>query len=149
MAAIASRLQTDIHAALRAGDKTRVNALRLLLAEVRRRAIDEGKDASAADFAALTAKLVRQREESAVQFRAGNRPELAEKEEAEIAVLRAYLPAPLSAEEIKGLIEDALRQTQAASPRDIGRVMSHLRPQIAARADAAQVAAQVKACLGG
>jgi uncharacterized protein YqeY len=146
---IKARLQADIHAALRAGDKTRLGALRMLLSDARRREIDGGKEIDEAGLAEVAAKLVRQRKESAEQFEAGKRPELAERERAELAVLEAYLPPPLGEDELAALIEESLRETGAATPRDMGKAMAYLRPKIAARADASAVAAKIKARLAG
>jgi len=137
-------------AAMRAGDKPRLGALRMLWAAVRQREVDEraGELDDAAVIAAVE-KAVKQRREAADQYRDAGRAELADKEQAELEVLREYLPQPLGESELAALVEEAVRETGAASLKDMGKVMATLRPRVQGRADMADVSARVKSRLAG
>ena len=141
------RIQEDMKAAMRAREAERLGTIRMLLAAVKQREIDERRVLEEAEVLSLVDKLIKQRKDSATQFSAGGRPDLAEKEEAEIVVLSAYLPEPLAAEAIDALIGEAILAVGATSPRDMGKVLSTLRPQMQGRADMALVADKVKARL--
>ncbi|HYW92187.1 MAG TPA: GatB/YqeY domain-containing protein [Gammaproteobacteria bacterium] len=145
-----SRIQDDMKAAMRAGDKPRLGALRMLWAAVRQREVDEraGELDDAAVIAAVE-KAVKQRREAADQYRDAGRAELADKEQAELEVLREYLPQPLGESELAALVEEAVRETGAASLKDMGKVMATLRPRVQGRADMADVSARVKSRLAG
>jgi uncharacterized protein YqeY len=142
------RLQDDIKAAMRGGDKLSLVTLRMLSAAIKQREIDERIVLDDAQVLAVVEKLVKQRREAATQYEAGNRADLAAKELAEIALLQAYLPEPLSEAELDALIEAALAETGATSIKDMGRIMAALKPGIQGRADMAIVSARVKARLG-
>jgi hypothetical protein len=142
------RLQDDIKAAMRGGDKLSLVTLRMLSAAIKQREIDERIVLDDAQVLAVVEKLIKQRREAATQYETGNRPDLAAKELAEIALLQAYLPEPLSEAELDALIEAALAETGAASIKDMGRIMAALKPGIQGRADMAIVSARVKARLG-
>ena len=141
------RIQEDMKVAMRAREAERLGTIRMLLAAVKQREIDERRVLEEAEVLSLVDKLIKQRKDSASQFSAGGRPDLAEKEEAEIVVLSAYLPEPLAAEAIDALIGEAITAVGATSPRDMGKVLSTLRPQMQGRADVALVADKVKARL--
>lgn len=142
------RLQNDIKTAMRGGDKLGLITLRMLSAAIKQREIDERIVLDDAQVLAVVEKLIKQRREAATQYEAGNRPDLAAKELAEIALLQAYLPEPLSEAELNALIEAALAETGATSIKDMGRIMAALKPGIQGRADMAIVSARVKARLG-
>ena len=142
------RLQDDIKTAMRGGDKLGLITLRMFSAAIKQREIDERIVLDEAQVLSVVEKLIKQRREAATQYEAGNRPDLAAKELAEIALLQAYLPEPLSEAELDGLIEGALAETGAASIKDMGRIMAALKPVIQGRADMAIVSARVKGRLG-
>ena len=142
------RLQNDIKAAMRSGDKLGLITLRMLSAAIKQREIDERIVLDDAQILAVVEKLIKQRREAAAQYEAGHRPDLAAKESAEIALLQTYLPEPLSEAELDALIEAALAETGAASIKDMGRIMAALKPAIQGRADMAIVSARVKGRLG-
>ncbi|MGB2941898.1 MAG: GatB/YqeY domain-containing protein [Candidatus Macondimonas sp.] len=142
------RLQNDIKTAMRGGDKLGLITLRMLSAAIKQREIDERIVLDDAQVVAVVEKLIKQRREAATQYEAGNRPDLAAKELAEIVLLQAYLPEPLTEAELDALIEGALAETGAASIKDMGRIMAALKPAIQGRADMAIVSARVKGRLG-
>ena len=133
--------------ALKAKDQARLNTIRLLLAAIKQREVDERIELSDADILAIIDKMIKQRKESSAQFQAGNRPDLVAQEEAEITILQTYLPQPLSAAEIEALIEQAIARSPAQGPAAMGKVMAELKPLLAGRADLAQVSQRVKAKL--
>ena len=149
-------LRDDIHtaltAAMKAQDKARVSTLRLVSAALQNLDIEArtaGKEAPGDDSVlSLLQKLVKQREESAALYDKGNRPELAAGERAEIAVIREFLPAAMSAEETSAAIAEAIKETGAASVKDMGKVMAALRARYVGRMDFGKASAAVKAALG-
>jgi uncharacterized protein YqeY len=143
-----TRIQEDIKSALRAKESARLSALRLLMAAIKQREIDERAELDDAAVTATIEKLVKQRRDAAAQYDAANRPELAHGERFEIEVLSAYLPAALSDDALEQAITDALAETQAASVADIGKVMAWLKSRVAGRADMAEVSRRVRARLG-
>jgi uncharacterized protein len=144
-----TRINEDMKSALRAKDAPRLSAIRLLLAAVKQREVDERIELDDAAVTAVVEKLLKQRRDAASQFEAAGRLDLAAGERFEITVLSAYMPAGLSAEEIAAAIAQAVASTGAAGPADMGRVMAILKPQLAGRADMAQVSGQVRARLAG
>ena len=136
-----SQLQEDLNTALKAGDKITVEALRMVKAAIMKLEVSgkEKKEASDEEVQQIITKELKQRKDSIEQFRAGNRPELAEKEEAEMKVIQKYLPQQMSEEELRTLISDALTTTGATSSSDMGKVMGALIPKIKGRADGALV----------
>jgi len=135
--------------ALRSGDRARLGAIRMALAAIQQREIDERAQLDDAAVAAVIEKLIKQRRESIEMYRSGNRHDLADKEAAEIDVLQAYLPEPLGAREITALIDEAFVATGAASLKDMSKIMSFIKSRAAGRADMAAVSAQVRARLTG
>jgi len=142
------RITADMKDAMRAKATARLSTIRLLLAAIKQREVDERKTLSDADVVAVIDKMVKQRKDSITQFDAGHRPDLADAERAELVILQSYLPAPLSDAEIDAAIDAAVaaaRAAGAAGPALIGKVMGVLKPMLAGRADMAAVSAKVKA----
>lgn len=142
------RIEDDMKAALRARESARLSTLRLLLAAVKQREVDERIALDDDAVQAVIEKLVKQRRESITQYEAAGRADLAQAEAAELEVLKTYLPEPLGEAEIEAAIAAALAETQASTARDMGRVMAILKPRLAGRADLAAVSARVKTRLG-
>ena len=140
-------LQDDVKAAMRAREAERLSALRLLMAAIKQREVDERVELDDDGVRATIQKLLKQRRDAASQYDAANRPELAAKERFEIDVLSAYLPAALSEDEIAAAVTAALSETGASTPADMGKVMGLLNARLAGRADMAQVSARVRAAL--
>jgi uncharacterized protein YqeY len=141
------RITDDMKSALRARETARLSAIRLLLAAVLQREVDERKEIADADVLAVIDKMVKQRKDAIVQFEAGNRKDLADAERAEIAVLQSYLPQPLSDAEIDAAIAAAVSRSGAAGPAAMGKIMAELKTEFAGRADMSAVSARVKARL--
>jgi len=142
--AIKGQIQEDMKNAMRSQDKERLAVIRLILAALKQREVDERIELTDQDVLATLDKMVKQRRESIVQYEAGNRPDLAEKEAAEITVIQHYLPEQLSDAEIEAMIDAAIKETNAASMRDMGKVMGILKPKVQGRADVAAISAKVK-----
>ena len=143
------RITEDMKSAMRAKDSARLSTIRLLLAAIKQREVDERITLTDADVLGVIDKMVKQRRDSISQFEAGNRKDLADAERAEVDVLSAYMPAQLTDAEIDALITSAIASTGAAGMSGMGKVMAELRPQVAGRADLAAVSAKVKARLAG
>jgi uncharacterized protein YqeY len=141
------RISQDMKDALRARDQQRLNAIRLLHAAIQRREVDTRTTLDDPDIISVVEKLIKQSRDAAQQFTDGGRQDLADKENREIAVWEAYMPAQLTDDELDALIADALAQTGAASMKEMGKVMGVLKPQLQGRADMGQVSAKVKAKL--
>jgi len=139
-----SRLTDDMKNAMRAKAKERLVVIRGVLAAIKQREIDEQIELDDSQILAVLDKLVKQRKDSAQQFRDADRIDLAEKEEMEMKVLQEYLPAALSAEEITRLIDDAISSAGAQSMKDMGKVMGLLKVQVQGRADMSEVSALIK-----
>ena len=133
---LADRVKQDLTSAMKAGEKDRVGALRLVLAELQKDA-KEG----AGDEVAVLRRERKRRQESATAFRDGGRPELADAEEAEARIIGGYLPAELSDDELRAIVAAAVAETGAASPKDMGQVMKAAMPRVAGRADGRRVSA--------
>ena len=142
--AIKQQIQEDMKTAMRNQDKERLSTIRLILAAIKQREVDERIDPNDEQVLAILDKMLKQRRESVAQYEAGNRPDLVEKENTEIQVIQAYLPAQLSHEEIDALIGEAITATGATSARDMGKVMGILKPKVQGRADVAAVSNKVK-----
>jgi uncharacterized protein YqeY len=144
------RITDDMKDAMRAKAAARLSTIRLLLAAIKQREVDERKTLTDADVVAVIDRMVKQRKDSITQFDAGNRPDLANAERAELAILEAYLPQRMSDAEIDAAVDAAIASARAAGasgPALMGKVMAALKPQLAGRADMAQVSAKVKARL--
>ncbi len=142
------RITEDMKSAMKARETARLGAIRLLLAAIKQREVDERIELDDAAITAVIEKLVKQRKDSVTQYEAGGRQDLADAEKAEIAVLSAYLPEKMSSEEVAAAIAAALAETGATSPADMGKLMAILKPRLAGKADMGEVSRQVKAALG-
>ena len=142
-----TRIQDDMKDAMRAKDTARLSTVRLLLAAIKQREVDERKDMGDADVLSIVDKMIKQRKDSVAQFEAGKREDLAAIERAEIVVLQGYLPAQASEAEIDAMIAETIAATGAAGPAGIGKVMAIVKPKLAGRADIGAVSAKVKARL--
>jgi hypothetical protein len=142
------QIQNDMKDAMRAGDKDRLKAVRLILAAIKQIEVDSRSEVDDAGVLRILDKMLKQRRDSIEQFRSGGREDLAQIELVEIAVLETYTPEPLSDDELQALIDDAIRDSGASSIRDMGKVMARLRDKTSGRADMAAVGNQVKVRLG-
>jgi uncharacterized protein len=142
-----ANITDDMKDAMRAKDAARLSTIRMLLAGVKQREVDERKELGDAEILAVIDKMIKQRRDSISQFEAGNRPDLAARERAEIDVLAAYMPQPLTDAQIDALIAEAIAKTGASGAAGRGKVMGELKPKLAGRADLGAVSAKVKARL--
>lgn len=143
------RLAADTVAALKAGRKDEVGALRYVSAAIKQREVDERRTLEDTEVIAVLNKLLKQHEESIAQFRGAGREDLARREEAQSALIRRYLPAPLKESEIDRLIEETIASLSASGVARMGEVMNVLRGKLAGRADMREVSVRVKTRLGG
>jgi uncharacterized protein YqeY len=141
------RITEDMKAAMRAREAERLGAIRMLLAAIKQKEVDERIVADDAQVAAIVDKLIKQRRDSIAAFEQAGRTDLADKEKAEVAVLTAYLPAQASDEEVAAEVDAAIAATGAAGPQDMGKVMGVLKPKLAGRTDLSKVSGIVKARL--
>lgn len=148
MNGIVDRIQEDQKTALKARDRERVSALRLLSSELTNKRIELGRDLTDDDAIDVLTRALKQRRESEEQFVKGGRPELAAKEAAEAEVIRTYLPEPIAEDELNHMIDAAIAETGATSMRDMGAVMGRLMPELKGRAEGSIVSARVKERLG-
>lgn len=137
-------LNEEIKNAMRSKDKERLGALRLILAEVKKKEIDEQVTVTDDVMVAIASKMIKERRDSVSQYQAANRPELAAKEEAEIAVISEFLPAPLTEEELADLIREAVDATGATSIKELGKVMTFLKPKVQGRTDMGALSGKIK-----
>jgi len=142
-----TRINEEMKAALKAKDARRLGAVRLALAAVKQREIDDRKELSDAEVIGVVEKMIKQRRDSIAQYTAGGRKDLADQEQFEIDVLAAYLPQPASAAEVEAVIAEAIASTGAKGAADMGKVMGQVKAKLAGRADMGQVSARVKAKL--
>ena len=143
------RITEDMKAAMRAGEKQRLSLIRMITAAIKQREVDERIVVDDTQVLSVLEKMIKQRKESLVQFQAGNRQDLVEKEAAEIALLQGYLPSQLSAAEIDALINEAVAASGATSIKDMGKVMAVVKTKAQGRADLGKVGAIIKAKLSG
>ncbi|MFC5438741.1 GatB/YqeY domain-containing protein [Rhodanobacter ginsenosidimutans] len=141
------QLTDDMKTAMRGGDKHRLGVIRLMLAAIKQHEVDERVEQTDAMVLATLEKMLKQRRDSVSQFDAANRDDLAAIERAEMVVIEAYLPAKLSEAEIDTLIDAAITETGASSPRDMGKVVAAVKDKAAGRADMAVVSGKIKARL--
>jgi uncharacterized protein YqeY len=144
-----ARVTEDMKAAMRAKDGPRLAAIRLLLAAIKQREVDERRELADPEVLATIEKMIKQRRDSIAQFEAGGREDLARSEAFEVALLQTYLPAQLSAAEVEEAVAAALAETGASGPQGMGKAMALLKARLAGRADMTQVAAIVKSKLAG
>ncbi|MDE1965170.1 MAG: GatB/YqeY domain-containing protein [Xanthomonadaceae bacterium] len=143
------QLTEDMKAAMRGGDKHRLGVVRLILAAIKQREVDERIELDDAQVLAVLEKMVKQRKDSISQYEAAAREDLAEVERAEMAVIETYLPAKLDDAELDALIEAAIAETGASSARDMGKVVGLVKAKAAGRADMGVASARIKARLAG
>ena len=141
------RINEEMKAAMRAGEAKKRDAIRLLLAAIKQKEVDERITLDDAAIVAVIDKMLKQRRDSITQYEAAGRQDLAETEKFESAVLSAYLPAKMSVAEIAAAIAAALAETGAKTPADMGKLMAVLKPRLAGKADMGEVSKQVKAAL--
>lgn len=146
--AIKEKITEDMKAAMRAQDKERLGTIRLILAALKQREVDERIVLTDEQVLAELDKMLKQRRESVKQYEAAQRADLVEKETAEMSLIQEYLPAQLSAVEINALIDAAIKESGASSVRDMGKVMDIIKPKVQGRADVATISNQVKDRLG-
>lgn len=144
-----ARISEDMKSAMRAKDSVRLGAVRLLLAAIKQKEVDERSEPDDAAITAIVEKLIKQRKDSISQFQAAGRADLVAAEQAELAVLQAYLPEQLSSAEIEAAVAAAIAESGATSARDMGKVMGLLKPRLTGRADMGQVSSLIKAHLAG
>ena len=142
------RIQDDMKSAMKGGDKPRLGVIRLLMAAIKQREVDERIELDDTQILAVLDKMVKQRRDSINQYEQAGRPELADQEAFEISVLQGYLPEALSEAEIAAMIREAIQATGAESVRDMGKVMGQLKPKMQGRADMGAVSALIKQLLG-
>ena len=144
---IKDRIREDMKAAMRSHDAARLSTIRLLLAAIKQREIDEQIESTDDDVMAVIAKMVKQRRDSVEQYRAGGREDLAQTAQAEIDVLQAYLPQALTDEEIAAIIDEATAAVGLTGMAAMGKVMALVKPRVNGRADLGKVSALIKARL--
>lgn len=144
---LTAQITEDMKAAMRAKETGKLGTIRLLLAEIKRKEVDERIAVDDAQTLAIVEKMIKQRKDSIAQFEAGGRADLADIEKAELAVLAAYMPAGLSDAEVAAEVAAAVAQSGAAGPQDMGKVMAIVKPRLAGRADMTAVSALVKKAL--
>jgi uncharacterized protein YqeY len=142
------RIQQDVKDAMRAKDKTRLAAIRLITAAIKQREVDERIELDDAQVTAVLDKMSKQRRESISQFEKAGRDDLIAQEVMELEIIQSYLPEQLGEDEINALIDSAMQATGATSIKDMGKVMGQLKPKLQGRADMGAVSALIKARLG-
>ena len=138
------RIQDDMKAALKAGEKRRLGAIRLILAAVKQKEVDERREMSDEDILVVLDKMIKQRRESIAQYEIAKRADLVEQENLELDIIKGYMPTALGQEDLEALIAGAISAVGAQSMRDMSKVMAVLKPQVQGRADMAAVSARIK-----
>jgi uncharacterized protein YqeY len=141
------KITEDMKTAMRAKDSERLGTIRLLLAAIKQREVDERIELDDTAVLAVVDKMLKQRKDSITQFQQAGRDDLVQKEQAEVEVLKVYMPAALSDADVAAEVQQAVADTGAAGPQDMGKVMGVLKPKLAGRADMTAVSALVKAAL--
>jgi uncharacterized protein YqeY len=144
-----ARITEDMKAAMKAKEAGKLAAIRLLLAAVKQKEVDERIELDDTAVGAVIEKLVKQRKDSVSQYEAAGRQDLADVEQAEITILAAYLPEKMGADEMAAAVAAAVAETGAKSPADMGKLMAVLKPRLAGKADMAEISKLVKAALAG
>ena len=144
MGEVADRLSAEIKAAMKSGDRTRLDTMRLLAAAVKNREVEVGHDLSEEEFIEVVTREAKRRREAFEAYEQGNRPELAEKERAEAAILEVYLPDQLSEEEVRAVIEEAIEATGADAAGEVGKVMAWIMARHKGRVDGSKVNAMAR-----
>jgi len=146
--ALRDRITEEMKTAMRAGAKERLATIRLALAAIKQREVDERITLDDSQVLAVLEKMIKQRREAITQFASGNRADLVAKETAEIGVLQQYLPAQMSEAEVDALIQEAIQATGAASMKDMGKVMAAVKAKAQGRTDMGALSARIKQKLG-
>lgn len=141
------RIQDDMKAAMKSGEKERLSVIRLILAAIKQREVDERIQLDDAQVVAVLDKMVKQRRESIAQYSAAGRQDLVDSESVELSIIQTYLPQPLGENELEALIKEAIDETAASTIGDMGKVMAWLRPKVQGRADMTSVSARVRSLL--
>ena len=142
-----ARLGEDLKTALRSGDKLKLSVIRLLTALIKNREVEKRGPLTDAEVIQAISSSCKQRQEAIDQYGQGGRQDLVDKETAELRILQSYLPQPLTNEELAGLVREAVQETQAASPKEMGKVMAVLMPKVTGRADGKALSALVREML--
>ncbi|GAB7219188.1 glutamyl-tRNA amidotransferase [Vibrio breoganii] len=145
--ALIDNLKEEQKSAMRAKDKARLGTIRLALAAIKQREVDERITLTDDDIIAVLTKMVKQRRDSVAQFESAGRQDLADAEKVEITVLEDFMPQPLTEEEVAALVDSAITESEAAGMQDMGKVMGVLKPQIQGRADMGKVSGLVRSKL--
>ena len=148
MSTIKDKITEDMKTAMRSQDKDRLGVIRLILAALKQREVDERIVLTDEQILQILNKMIKQRRDSISQFEAGNRPDLVQKEMQEVTIIQSYLPAQLSEDEIVEAVKEAIKESGAASAKDMGKVMGALKAKIQGKADMTVVSAKVKELLG-
>ncbi|RMG67552.1 MAG: GatB/YqeY domain-containing protein [Calditrichaeota bacterium] len=144
-----ARLLEDMKAAMKSGDKLRLETIRGLRSQLKNKQIEKGAELSEDEVLQVLMSAVKRRREAIEQYRAGGREDLVEKESRELEIIQSYLPQPLSQEELNQIIEEAIQTAQASSPRDMGKVMGLVMPRVKGRAEGKLVQQLVREKLAG
>jgi len=148
MSELKARVLEDIKTAMKAGDRDRLSVLRMLNSDIKQREVVDSVEITDAVVIVAIEKMLKQRRDSESQFRAGNRPDLADKEAGEIAVLLPYLPQQMTTAEVEALIAQAIAETGAQGGKDMGKVMGWLKPKVAGKTDMGKLSGLIKTALG-
>ncbi len=144
-----ARITDDMKSAMKAKETARLGAIRLLLAAIKQKEVDDRIELDDAQVVAVIEKMLKQRKDSITQYEAAARQDLADAEKAEVVVLSAYMPQAMGADEVTAIVARAIAESGAKAPADMGKVMALVKPQIAGRADMGEVSKLVKAKLAG
>lgn len=147
MSTLKDQLQSDVKAAMKSRDKRSLGALRLIMAELKRREVDERIELQDQDIQLIMEKMTKQRRDSLTQYEAAGRSDLAEQEQFELDLIAAYMPEPIGEDELAAMVEAAITTTGASAMADMGKVMAVLKSEVQGRADMGQVSRIVKASL--
>jgi uncharacterized protein YqeY len=147
MSTLKDQLQSDVKAAMKSRDKRSLGALRLIMAELKRREVDERIELQDQDILVILEKMTKQRRDSLTQYEAAGRSDLAEQEQFELDLIAAYMPEPIGEDELAAIVEAAITTTGASAMSDMGKVMAVLKSEVQGRADMGQVSRIVKASL--
>lgn len=148
MSELKARVLEDIKTAMKAGERDRLSVLRMLNSDIKQREVVDSVEITDAVVIVAIEKMLKQRRDSESQFRAGNRPDLADKEAGEIAVLLPYLPQQMTTAEVEALIAQAIAETGAQGGKDMGKVMGWLKPKVAGKTDMGKLSGLIKTALG-
>jgi uncharacterized protein YqeY len=147
--ALKEQITNDMKESMKSGAKERLGVIRLILSALKQKEVDERIVLDDSQVLVILDKMLKQRRESVAQFTQGNRKDLVDKEEAEIKIIQAYMPAQLSDAELDQMVAAAVTESGAASVKDMGKVMGILKPKVAGKADMSAVSAKIKSKLGG